>query len=124
MSPDARGITGFYCNYDSDVFLSMPNMSWIFTYVLICMKGRILSAVVGTGLHNGERHNQYSSASINRIIRSRSMKWAGHIAHQRERRNASRILMGKPEGKRPRHMWVDNIKIDLKRDKMGCYGLD
>jgi hypothetical protein len=45
-----------------------------------------------------------------------------------EKRNAYRILVGKSEGKRPlrspRHTWVDNIKIDLKRDRMGWYGLD
>jgi hypothetical protein len=44
-----------------------------------------------------------------------------------EKRNAYRILVGKPEGKRPlgrpRHRWVDNIKMDLKRDRMGWYGL-
>jgi hypothetical protein len=59
----------------------------------------------------------YSLPSIIRIIRSRRMKWAGHVARMGEKRNAYRLLMGKPEGKRPlgrpRHTWVDNIRMDL-----------
>jgi hypothetical protein len=46
------------------------------------------------------------------------MRWAGHVPRRRERRNAYSILVGKPEGKRPlgrpRRMWMDNIKIDLR----------
>jgi hypothetical protein len=68
------------------------------------------------------------SPSIIRIIKSRRMRWAGHVARMGEKRDAYRILMGKPEGNRPlgRHTrgWEDNIKIDLKRDRMGWYGLD
>jgi hypothetical protein len=52
-----------------------------------------------------------------RVIKSRRMRWAGHAARMGERRNAYRILVGKPEGKRPlgrpRRRWVDNIKMDL-----------
>jgi hypothetical protein len=55
--------------------------------------------------------------AIIRIIKSRSMRWAGNVARMREKRNAYRLLVGKPEGKRPlqrpRHRWVDNIKRDL-----------
>jgi hypothetical protein len=55
--------------------------------------------------------------SIIRIIKSRRMRWAGHVARIGEKRNAYRLLVGKPEGKRPlgrpRCRWVDNIKIDL-----------
>jgi hypothetical protein len=62
------------------------------------------------------------------MIKSRIMRWAGHVARRGETRNAYRLLVGKPEGKipqeRPRHRWVDNIKIDLKRDTMGWSGLD
>jgi hypothetical protein len=68
-------------------------------------------------LHNEELHNLYSSPSIIRVIKSRRMRWAGHVARIREK-NAYRILVGKPEGKRPvgrpRRRWVDNIKMDLR----------
>jgi hypothetical protein len=61
-----------------------------------------------------ELHNLYSSPSIIRIIKSR---WAGHVARMGEKRNVYRLLVGKPEGKRPlgrpRCRWVDNIKMDL-----------
>jgi hypothetical protein len=68
-------------------------------------------------LHNEELHNLYSSPSIIRIINSRRMRWAGHVARMREKRNVYRLLIGKPEGKRPlgrpRRRWIDNIKMDL-----------
>jgi hypothetical protein len=52
------------------------------------------------------------------MIKSRTMRWAGHVARIGEKRNAYRILVVKPEGKRPlerpRHRWVDNIKMDLR----------
>jgi hypothetical protein len=49
-------------------------------------------------LHNEELHNLYSSPSIIRIIKSRRIRWAGHVARMGEKRNAYRILVGKPEG--------------------------
>jgi hypothetical protein len=55
-------------------------------------------------LNNEELHNLYSSPSIIRMIRSRRMKWAGHVARMGERRNAYRIMVGKPEG---RDHWED-----------------
>jgi hypothetical protein len=62
-------------------------------------------------------HNLYSSPSIIRIIKSRRMKWAEHVARMGEKRNAYRLLVGKLERKRPlgrpRHRWIDNIKMDL-----------
>jgi hypothetical protein len=68
-------------------------------------------------LHNEELHNLYSSPSIIRIIKSRRMRWAGHVARMGEKRNVYRLLVGKPEGKRPlersRRRWIDNIKMDL-----------
>jgi hypothetical protein len=68
-------------------------------------------------LHDEELHNLYSSANIIRIIKSRRMRWAGHVARMRGKRNVYRLLVGKPEGKsplgRPRRRWMDNIKIDL-----------
>jgi hypothetical protein len=62
-------------------------------------------------LHNEELHNLYSSPNIIRMMKSRRMRWAGHVARRGEKRNACRILVGKPEGKRPlgrsRPRWVD-----------------
>jgi hypothetical protein len=77
-------------------------------------------------LHNEELHNLYSSPSTIRIIKSRSMRWAGHVARMGENRNAYRILLGNPEGKRllgrPGRKWVDNIKIDVR--EIGWDGVD
>jgi hypothetical protein len=68
-------------------------------------------------LHNEELHDLFSSASIVRIIKSRRMRLAGHLSRMGEKRNAYRLLVGKPEGKRPLgrsiHRWADNIKMDL-----------
>jgi hypothetical protein len=68
-------------------------------------------------LHNEQLRDLYSSPSIIRIIKSRRMRWAWHVARMGEKRNAYRLLVGKPEGKgplrRPRRRWVDNIKMDL-----------
>jgi hypothetical protein len=52
-------------------------------------------------VHNEELHDLYSSPSIIRIIRSRRMRWAGHVAQMGEKRNAYRLLVVKPEGERP-----------------------
>jgi hypothetical protein len=52
-------------------------------------------------LHNGELHNLYSSPSIIRIIKSRRMRWTGHVEQMGEKRNVYRLLVGKPEGNRP-----------------------
>jgi hypothetical protein len=74
---------------------------YLFIYVLIYI--------------NEELHNLYSSPSIIRMIKSRRMKWAGHVARMGEKRNAYRIVVGKPEGRRPlgrpRCRWVDDIKM-------------
>jgi hypothetical protein len=68
-------------------------------------------------LYNEELHNLYSSPSIIRIIKSRRMRWAEHVARMGEKRNVYRLLVGKPEGKRPlgrpRYRWIDNINMDL-----------
>jgi hypothetical protein len=67
-------------------------------------------------LHNEELRDLYSSPSIIRIIKSRRMRWEGNVARMGEKINAYRLLVGKPEGKRPlgrsRHRWLDNIKMD------------
>jgi hypothetical protein len=68
-------------------------------------------------LHNEELRDLYCSPSIIRIIKSRRMRWAGHVARMGEKGNAYRLLVGQPEGKRPlgrpRRKWVDNIRMDL-----------
>jgi hypothetical protein len=70
-------------------------------------------------------HNLYPSPNIIRMIKSRGMKWAEHVARMRAKRNAYRILVEKPEGKiplgRPRHRWEDNVNMS---PRMGWYGLD
>jgi hypothetical protein len=67
-------------------------------------------------LLNEELRDLYSSPSIIRIIKSRKMRWLGHVARMGEKRNAYRLLVGKPEVKRPlgrpRRRWVDNIRMD------------
>jgi hypothetical protein len=65
-------------------------------------------------LHIEELLNLYFSASIIRIIKSRRMRWGGHVARMGEKRNAYNILVGNPEGKRPRRRWMDNNKMDLR----------
>jgi transcription termination factor 2 len=69
-------------------------------------------------LHNKELLDLYSSSSIISIIKSRSMRWAGHVARMGEKRTVFTVLLvGKPEGKRPlgrpRRRWIDNIKMNL-----------
>jgi len=77
-------------------------------------------------LHNEEINDLYSSPNIVRVIKSRRMRWAGHVARIGDERGAYRVLVGKPEGKRPlgrpRHRSVDNIRMDL--EEVGCWYLD
>jgi hypothetical protein len=77
-------------------------------------------------LHNEELNDLYSSPNIIRAIKSRRMRWAGHVARMGERRVVYGVLVGKPEGKRPlgrpRRRWENNIKIDLQ--EVGCGGMD
>ena len=62
------------------------------------------------------------------MIKSRRMRWAGHVARMRKRRGVYRVLVGKSAGKRPlgrpRRRWEDNIKMDLQEVGCGGYGLD
>jgi hypothetical protein len=77
-------------------------------------------------LHNEELHNLNFLLSIIRMTKSRRMRWAGHVAWIGAKQNAHRILVGKPKGNRPlgrpRHRWVDNIKMDLR--DIGLGGMD
>jgi len=76
-------------------------------------------------LHNEELNDLYSP-NIVRVIKSRRMRWAVHVARMGEERGAYRILVGKPEGKRPlgrpRHRWADNIRMNLQ--EVGCGYMD
>ena len=69
-------------------------------------------------LHNAELHALNSSPNIIRSLKSRRLRWAGHVACMEQSRNTYRVLVGKPEGKRPlgrpRRRWEDNIRMDLR----------
>ena len=69
-------------------------------------------------LHNEELRDLYSLPNIVLVVKSRRMRWAGHVAIMGEGRGVHRVLVGKPEGKRPlgrpRRCWDDNIKLDLR----------
>jgi len=77
-------------------------------------------------LHNEELNDMYSSLNTVRVIKSRRMRWAGHVARMGEERGVYGVLVGKPEGKRPlgrpRRRWVDNIRMDLQ--EVGCEYMD
>jgi hypothetical protein len=77
-----------------------------------------------TKLHNEELKNLHSCPSIIKIIKSRRMRWAWYVARMGAKRNAYRILLGNPEGNkplaRPRHRWVDNIKMDIREIGWDC----
>jgi len=77
-------------------------------------------------LHNEELNDLYSSPNFVRVIKSRRMRWAGHVARMVEERGVYRVLVGKPEGRRrlgrPRRRWVYNIRMDLQ--EVGCGYMD
>ena len=77
-------------------------------------------------LHNEELNDLYSSPNIVRAIKSRRMRWAGHVARMGEERGVYRVFVGKPERRRPlgrpRRRWVDNIRMDLL--EAGCGYMD
>ena len=73
-----------------------------------------------------ELNDLYFSPNIIRVIKSRKMRWAGHVARMGEGKGLYKFMVRKPEGKRqfgrPRHRWEDNIKMDLQ--EVGCGGMD
>jgi hypothetical protein len=79
-------------------------------------------------LHNEELNDLYSSPNIIRVIKSRKIRWAGNVARMGEKRDAYRILVGRPEGRRPlgrsRLRWEDNIKMDLQEVGWGMYWIE
>jgi hypothetical protein len=113
-------VTCFYKSYTASLTVREEHKLRVF-------ENRVLRRIFGpkrdgmTGgwrkLYNEELHNLYSSSSIIRIIKSRRMRWAGHVARMGEKRNVYRLSVGKPEGRRPlgrpRRRWIDNIKMDL-----------
>jgi hypothetical protein len=74
-------------------------------------------------MHNEELHNLYSFSDIIRQVKSRRMRWAGHVASMGEDRKLYEVLVEKPEGKRllrrPRRIWEDGIRMDLKETGLG-----
>ena len=109
------------------IFLSM-SLTYREERRLRVFENRVLRRVFGlkrdevTGewrkLHNEELNNLYSLPNIVRVVKSRRMTWAGHVARMGEDRGVHMVLVGKPEGKRllgrPRRRWEDNIKMDLQ----------
>ena len=106
---------------------------YVFMYVCV-YSNRVLRRVFGpkrdevTGewrkLHNEEISDLYSLPNIVQVVKSRRMRWAGHVACMGEGRGVHRVLVGRPEGKRPlgrpRRRWGDNIKMDLQEVGRGC----
>jgi hypothetical protein len=100
---------------------------------LVSLENRVLRRILGPKreedgswrkLYNDELHSLYSSPNIARVIKSRRMGLARHVARMSEGKGVYRVLIGRPEGKRPlgrpRRRWEDNIKIDLR--EMGIDG--
>jgi hypothetical protein len=98
----------------------------LFVYIMVYL-GPKRDEVTGEWrkLHNGELHNLYSSPDIIRQIKSRRMRWVGHVACMGEGRNVYRVLVGKPEGKRalgrPRRRWEEGIKMDFREIGWGVW---
>ena len=104
-------------------------------YRLRVFKNRVLRRIFGPKrdgvagewikLLNEELNDLYSSPSIVRLVKSRRMRWAGHVACVEEGRGVHKVLVGKPEGKRtlgrPRHRWEHNIKMDLQGMRCGVW---
>jgi hypothetical protein len=94
---------------------------------LMAFQNRVLRRIFGPKkeedrswkkLHNDELHNLYSSLNIVRVIKSRRMRWVGHVAQMGKGRGIYSVLVGRPDSKRslgrPRNGWEDNIKMDLR----------
>ena len=74
-------------------------------------------------LHNEKLNDRYSLPNIVRVVKSRRMRWAWHVARMGDDRGVHKMLVGKPEGQRPlgrpRRRWEDNIKMDLQEVGLG-----
>ena len=97
-------------------FLTHSTHEWTFSIVSVQMELQ----------HNEELNDLYSSHNIVQVIKSRRMRWAGHVPCMVEERGVYRVLVGKLGGKRPlgrpRHRWVDNSRMDL--EEVGCGYMD
>ena len=112
------------------------SLTWREERKLVVFENMVLRRIFGprrdevTGewrrLRNEELSDLYSSPNIVRVIKSRRMRWAGHVARMGEERVVYRVLVGKPEGRRPlgrpRRRWVDNTRMDLQ--EVGCGYVD
>ena len=87
---------------------------------------QIIGRAVAQAVNLWSLNDLYSSPNILRVIKSRRMRWAGHMARMGEESGVYRVLVGKPEGRRPlgkpRRRWVDNIRMDLQ--EVGCGYMD
>jgi hypothetical protein len=102
-------------------FQTLPIGIFLFKTCLGCCRDEVTGE--GRKLHNEELHDLYSSPSIIRMVKTRRMKCAGHVTRMGEKRNAYRLLVRKPKGRRrlgrPRRRWLDNIMMDLVEVEWG-----
>jgi hypothetical protein len=102
--------------------MMIPNLDTVFRHVTV-----LCAAVLSKTVHLFPICILYLSVYIIKVIKSKRMRWERHASRMGEKRNAYRILVGKPEEKgplgRPKRRWENNIRMDL-RDRMGWYGLD
>jgi hypothetical protein len=96
--------------------------------VCVYVENRVLRRIFGPkrdGVTGEELNDLYSSPNIIRLIKSKRMRWAGHVTRMGEGRGAYRVLAGRPEGRRPlgrpRRRWEDNIKMDLQEVGWGAW---
>jgi hypothetical protein len=111
----------YECETSSLILMEEHRLSVLENRVLRRIYGSKRDEVTGQyrKLHNGELYNLNSSSDIIRQIKSRTMRWAGHVARMGERSKAYRVLVGKPGRKRPlerpRRRWKDGIRMDVRK---------
>jgi hypothetical protein len=100
-------------------------VNWLLRRIYGAKRDKVTRGWRNLRVLNEELNGLYSSPNIVWVIKSRIMRWAGHVAHMGERRGVYRVLVGKPEGRRPfgrpRHRWEDSMKMDLQ--VVGCGGM-